>query len=95
MRNEQVEALVRALVDHYAAFGGVPLCSVFDRPKTIAILSRKDGRVAEWNSTFAQVMLELGVGVELCWPRRPNQKGTVENLVGWVKSSFFKPRRFV
>src|SRR2546422_7710297 len=39
-------------------------------------------------------MLELGVGVELCWPHSPQQKGAVENLVGFVKSSFFKVRRF-
>jgi hypothetical protein len=38
--------------------------------------------------------LELGVGVELCWPYRAQQKGSVENLVGFVKSSFFKVRRF-
>jgi hypothetical protein len=35
------------------------------------------------------------MGVELCWPRSPEQKGSVENLVGWVKGSFFKQRRFV
>ena len=93
--NEQVESLVRTLAEHYAMFGGVPLVSVFDRPKTIAIAWRQDGTVTEWNSTFAQVVLELGVGVELCWPRRANQKGSVEKLVGWVKGSFFKPRRFV
>jgi hypothetical protein len=39
-------------------------------------------------------MLEMGIGVELCWPQQPNQKGAVENLVGFVKSSFFKVRRF-
>jgi hypothetical protein len=32
--------------------------------------------------------------VELCWPHAPQQKGSVENLVGWVKGSFFKQRRF-
>lgn len=93
--NERVEPLVRTLVEHYAAFGGVPLVSVFDRPKTIALKWRDDGTVTEWNATFAQVVLELGVGVELCWPRRPKEKGAVENLVKWVKGSFFKPRRFV
>lgn len=92
---ESVEPLVRTLVQHYAAFEGVPLVSVFDRPKTIAIKWRDDGTVTEWNATFAQVILELGVGVELCWPRRGNEKGSVEKLVGWVKTSFFKPRRFV
>ena len=31
--DEQVESLVRTLVDHLAAFGGVPLVAVFDRPE--------------------------------------------------------------
>ena len=33
VRDEQVETLVRTLVDHLAAFGGIPLVAVFDRPK--------------------------------------------------------------
>jgi transposase len=93
--DERVETLLRTLVDHFASFGGVPLLAVFDRPKTIALHWSKDGVVTEWNSTFAAVMLDLGVGVEVCWPRRPNQKGSIENLVRWVKGSFFKQRRFV
>lgn len=35
-----------------------------------------------------------GIAVELCWPYRAQQKGSVENLVGFVKSSFFKLGRF-
>jgi transposase len=93
--DERVESLVRALVDHFAAIGGVPLLAVFDRPKTVAIAWRRDGVVTEWNSTFAGVVLDLGIGVELCWPYSPRQKGAVENLVGWVKGSFFKQRRFL
>jgi hypothetical protein len=50
--------------------------------------------VTEWNPVFAYATLEMGVGVELCWPYRAQQKGSVENLVGFVKSSFFKVRRF-
>jgi hypothetical protein len=41
------------------------------------------------------VALDLGIGVEVCWPYRPQEKGCVENLVGWVKGSFFKQRRFL
>lgn len=93
--NEQVEALVRTLVDHFAAMGGIPLLAVFDRPKTVALAWGKDGKVTEWNPTFAGVALDLGLGVELCWPYSPEQKGAVENLVGWVKGSFFKQRRFL
>lgn len=93
--DERVESVVRPLVEHFAAFGGVPLLAVFDRPKTIAIAWQKDGTVTEWNSTFSDVVVQLGVGVELCWPYQPRQKGSVENLVKWVKGSFFKPRRFL
>ena len=93
--NEQVETLVRALVDHFASIGGIPLLAVFDRPKTIAKSWGRDGEVTEWNPTFAGVALDLGLGIELCWPYSPEQKGSVENLVKWVKGSFFKPRRFL
>lgn len=94
VEDQTVESLVRALVEHFGRVGGVPLCAVFDRPKTVAIAWGKDGVVTEWNATFGQVMLELGVAAEACWPYQPQQKGAVENLVGWVKGSFFKQRRF-
>jgi transposase len=93
--NEQVETLARAMVDHFAALGGIPLLAVFDRPKTVALSWRKNGEVTEWNPVFAGVVLDLGLGIEVCWPAAPQQKGAVENLVGWVKGSFFKQRRFV
>jgi transposase len=93
--DERVETLVRALVAHLDAFGGIPLVTVFDRPKTIALRWGRDGVVTDWNPTFAGVALDLGIGVEVCWPYRPQEKGSVENLVGWVKGSFFKQRRFL
>jgi transposase len=95
VENEQVESLARTLVEHFDEMGGVPLLAVFDRPKTVALSWAKNGEVLEWNSTFAGVALDLGLGIELCWPASPQQKGSVENLVGWVKGSFFKQRRFV
>jgi hypothetical protein len=69
--------------------------AVFDRPKTVALKWTRDGRVTEWNPLFAGVALDLSVGIEVCWPASPWQKGSVENLVGWVKGSFFKQRRFL
>ena len=93
--NQQVETLARALVDHFAALGGIPLLAVFDRPKTVALSWRKNGEVTEWNPTFAGVVLDLGLGIEVCWPHAPQQKGAIENLIGWVKGSFFKQRRFL
>jgi len=95
VEDERVESLVRTLVAHFEAMGGVPLLAVFDRPKTVALEWNRAGEVTKWNATFTDVMVELGVGVEVCWPGRGNQKGAVENLVGWVKGSFFKQRRFL
>jgi transposase len=94
VKDEKVESLVRTLAEHLASWGGRPLLCVFDRPKTIALKWRKNGEVTEWNPVFAYATLEMGVGVELCWPYQARQKGSVENLVGFVKSSFLKVRRF-
>lgn len=92
--NERVEALIRALLDSFAAAGpGVPLRVVFDNPKTV-VLRHEEGRPV-WNPTLAQVAIDYAFTVELCTPRQPQQKGTVENLVGFVKRAFFRARRFV
>lgn len=90
--NERIEALIRAFMLGLESFGGVPLVCVFDNPKTIAL--KHHGPFIEWNPTFAQVPLDLRFAAELCTPGRANEKGSVENLVKWVKGSFFKVRRF-
>jgi hypothetical protein len=70
----------------------VPLRVVFDNPRTV-VLRREEGRPV-WNATLAQVAIDFGFTVELCTPRQPQQKGAVENLVGFVKRSFFRARVF-
>ena len=90
--DQRVESLVRALLASFEIFGGVPLMAVFDNPKTV-VVGRKSKEI-QWNETFARVALDFRFAPELCTPRRANQKGAVENLVGFVKNSFFKVRRF-
>jgi hypothetical protein len=85
--------LVRALLASFLHAGGVPLRVVFDNPKTVVLGRDEHGR-PRWNATLAQVAIDYGFTIELCTPRRPEQKGAVENLVGWVKKSFFRARRF-
>ncbi len=92
--NERTETIVRCLARDFARFGGLPLLAVFDRPKTIVKKGGKGREVEAWNATFAQAIVDIGVGVEMCAPRSGNQKGTVERLVGWVKGAFFKHRKF-
>jgi transposase len=73
--NQTVEPLVRTLAGHLQDWGGRPLLCVFDRPKTIALKWKKNGEVTEWNPVFAEATLEMGIGVELCWPYQARQKG--------------------
>ena len=90
--DEREETLIRALLLALEAFGGVPLVTVWDNPKTVVVARR--GELIVWNAVFGQVALDYRFAPELCWPRSGQQKGAVENLVGWVKGSFFKCRRF-
>ena len=90
--NEQEEALVRALLHSFDAFGGIPLVTVWDNPKTV--VQARQGDLIVWNAVFGQVALDYRFAPELCWPRAAQQKGAVEQLVGWVKRSFFACRRF-
>ena len=94
VENERTETIVRCLARDFVAFGGLPLLAVFDRPKTIVKKGGKGRDVEAWNATFAQAIVDIGVGVEMCAPRSGNQKGAVERLVGWVKGAFFKHRKF-
>jgi len=89
--DQTTETICHALVDAFRYFGGAPLISVFDNPKTI-VIDRVDGK-PNWNPAFAQFCAEVGITPQLTWPYRPQEKGSVENLVGYVKG-FFKGRVF-
>jgi transposase len=89
---ERVEPLIRSLLESFALSGGVPLRVVFDNPKTVVI--RREAERPVWNPVLAPVAIDYGFTVELCTPRQPQQKGAVENLVGYVKRAFFRARRF-
>lgn len=90
--SERVEPLVRSLLVSFESSGGVPLRVVFDNPKTV-VTGQHEGRPV-WNPTLAAVAIDYGFTIELCAPRSPEQKGAVENLVGFVKRAFFRARRF-
>ena len=94
--NQQIETLVRTLTAHFSQIGGLPLMAVFDRPN--AIVTKWDpnaGAVLAWNPIFADVKARRGVAVEVSWPSPPRRNGSVDNLVGWVRNSFFRARQFV
>ena len=91
-QNQQAERLVRATVDCLNAFGGAPKQWVYDNPKTVWVDKPGGGHVL--HPYLRQLVAELNVLVEPCTPRMANQKGAVENLVGFVKKNFFLAYQF-
>jgi len=93
VEDQSIESLVRAMVHHFDAMGGIPLLAAFDRPKPIGVRADSDGQVSEWDPAFAYAAIKLGLGVEVR-ARRGAERGPGTNLGNWVKHFFFKSRTF-
>lgn len=91
--NEQSETVVRALIACLMAFGGSPKEWVFDNPRTIRLSARGVEPVV-LHPYLRDLVAEYRVIPTFCAPRSGNQKGSVENLVGFAKKSFFFARTF-
>ena len=90
----RLETLLRILLRAFMAFGGVPWICVFDNMKTVTTGRDLEGRPI-WNKQFLKFVADMDTHPEACWPYSGNQKGAVENLVGWVKSNFLPERHFL
>ena len=88
-----LETLCRAMLEIVESWGGVPWAWVFDNMKTVT-LGRDAAGQPRWNPAFWRFATEVGFHPELCDPGAAQQKGSVENLVKWVKSNFLPGRRF-
>src|SRR5438128_319106 len=88
-----LERLLRGQLAIFEELGGVPWACVYDNMKTVTLGRTVDGQ-PRWNPTFARFATELGFHPELCDPHAPQQKGSVENLVKFVKTNFLPGRRF-
>lgn len=91
--NQQAETLVRSLIGCLEAFGGSPKEWVFDNPRTVRI-SPIGVEPIVLHRYLRQAVAEYRVIPTLCAPRAGNQKGSVERLVGFVKNSCLRVRRF-
>ncbi len=73
-------------------FGSVPRAVIVDNCKT-AILSNEKGKDFVPNPAYAAFAAYYGFKIRACTPRRPNEKGGVENGVKYVKGNFLKGRK--
>lgn len=92
-RDMRQETLFRGLIDCCLALGWVPWVLVFDNMKTVTSGRAADGQPI-WTPALAQLAAEFGFHPEACAVGAANQKGTVENLVKWVKGHFLAGRAF-
>jgi transposase len=78
------------LACHEHAFeylGGIPAEIMVDNCKT-AVLAHPAGAAPSFNPTYVDFAQHYGFTIKACAPRRPQQKGRVENGVGYVKKNF-------
>jgi len=91
--NMRFETLIRSLLRCFVKLNGVPWQLVFDNMKTVTV-GRDSRNQPILNPRFKKFCAEFDFGPILCAPRAGNQKGSVENLVKFVKSNFLTARTF-
>lgn len=92
-RDMREETLLRCLLACLVELGGVPWAVTSDNMKTVT-LGRDAQNQPIWHPAFQKFAVEFGFHPSLCHPGAGNQKGSVENLVKFVKGNFLQGRRF-
>ncbi len=87
------ETLIRGLADCLVALGWVPWVLVFDNRKTVTS-GRDSGGRPLWTPTVLSFAGDCAFCPQACDPGAPQQKGTVEALIKWVKGNFLPGRTF-
>jgi transposase len=95
---ETAEAFLTGLEACGRTWDGLPQRLVPDNTKAAVLLRKKDRATGEeridLNPHLASFAREVGVLVEPTAPYSGNQKGSVENLIGFIKKGFLLARRF-
>ena len=93
-RDMELETLTRELLRVFERTGGMPWGRTFDNMKTVTT-----GRDVEcqpiWTPAFIKVATEIGFHPEECAFGAGKPKGSVENLVVFVKSNFLPELSFL
>jgi transposase len=84
---ERQEQFLECHRNAFRFFGGVPRRVMLDNLKS-AVLSHPRGLPAEYNPRYLDFAAHHGFEPRACQPRRANEKGRVENAVGYVRKSF-------
>jgi transposase len=84
---ERQEQFLECHQNAFLRFGGVPRRVMVDNLKS-AVLSHPRGMPAVYHPRYLDFAAHYGFEIRACQPRRANEKGRVENGVGYVKKNF-------
>lgn len=86
--------LLQCHVNAFNYFGGYTQEILYDNMKQVVIRRALKVSDSEWNSQYEDFFRHYGFIPRLCRPYRPQTKGKIENMVGYVKRDFFLGRMF-
>lgn len=89
---ETAECVAQGLKDIFHHIGGVPLRIVFDNATGVG---RRVGEKVTLSELFLRFKCHYGFSVSFCNPASGNEKGNVENKVGYVRRNFLVPMPIV
>lgn len=85
--SQKMEHFLACHEQAFAAIGGVPARIMVDNLKS-AVLQRLAGCAPVFNARYLDFSRHWGFDIAACAPGRGNEKGRVENAVGYVKKNF-------
>ena len=89
-RDETKESLCEALVRIFEYIGGVPLRILFDNMSS-AVVHIEEGGKRTLTEMFMRFTMHHRFKAEFCNPDSPQEKGNVENKVGYIRRNFLLP----
>jgi transposase len=89
-RFETKECLCEALGGIFKYIGGVPLRILFDNMSSAVVHIEEHGK-RKLTEMFMRFAMHHGFKAEFCNPDAPQEKGSVENKVGYIRRNFLLP----
>ena len=89
---EAQEAWSECHREAFEYFGGIPEKVMVDNCKT-AVISHKAGQTVIFNNAYVDLANHYDFKIVACNVRQPQEKGRVENGVGYVRKSFINGRK--
>ena len=89
-RYETKECLCEALQRIFEHIGGVPLRILFDNMSSAVVHIEEHGK-RKLTEMFMRFTMHHGFKAEFCNPDAPQEKGNVENKVGYIRRNYLLP----